>query len=37
MVAAGLHGIVYPSSKQGGKRRMALFIQNWSNSGSFLT
>ena len=35
-VAAGLHGILYPSSKQSGKHCMALFIQNWSNSGSFV-
>jgi hypothetical protein len=35
-LAAGLHGILYPSTKQVGKRCMALFIQNWSNSGSFV-
>jgi RES domain-containing protein len=35
-VAAGLHGILYPSSKQSGKRCMALFTQNWSNSRSFV-
>jgi hypothetical protein len=35
-LAAGLHGIVYPSTKQAGKRCMALFTQNWSNSGSFV-
>jgi hypothetical protein len=35
-LAAGLHGILYPSSKQAGKRCMALFTQNWSNSGSFV-
>jgi RES domain-containing protein len=35
-LAAGLHGILYPSSKQSGKRCMALFIQNWSNTGSFI-
>lgn len=35
-LAAGLHGILYPSSKQSGKRCMVLFIQNWSNTGSFI-
>jgi hypothetical protein len=35
-VAAGLHGILYPSSKQAGKRCMALFMQNWSNSESLV-
>jgi hypothetical protein len=35
-VAAGLHGILYPSAKQSGTRCMALFIQNWSNSRSFI-
>jgi RES domain len=35
-LAAGLHGIVYPSTKQAGKHCMALFTQNWRNSTSFV-
>jgi RES domain-containing protein len=35
-VAAGLHGIVYPSTKHAGKRCMALFTQNWPNGRSFV-
>jgi hypothetical protein len=35
-VAAGLHGILYPSAKQAGKRCLALFTQNWPNSRSFV-
>jgi RES domain-containing protein len=35
-LAAGLHRILYPSSKQAGKRCLALFTQNWANSGSFV-
>lgn len=33
-VAAGLHGIQYPSARQQGKRCLALFPQNWTDSGS---
>jgi RES domain-containing protein len=32
--AAGLHGILYPSVRQQGKRCLALFTQNWANSAS---
>jgi RES domain len=32
--AAGLHGILYPSVRQQGKGCLALFTQNWANSGS---
>lgn len=32
--AAGLHGILYPSVRQQGKSCLALFTQNWANSGS---
>jgi hypothetical protein len=35
-VAAGLHGILYPCAKQSDKRCMAAYVQNWSNSGSFV-
>jgi RES domain-containing protein len=35
-VAAGIHGILYPSTKQADKRCLALFTQNWSNSKSML-
>jgi hypothetical protein len=35
-VAAGLHGILYPSARQVEKRCIALFPQNWSDSGSFV-
>jgi RES domain-containing protein len=35
-LAAGIHGIVYPSTKQAGERCMALFTQNWRNSTSFV-
>ena len=35
-VAAGLHGIVYPSARHQGKSCLALFPQNWANSGSFV-
>ena len=33
-VAAGLHGILYPSARQQGKQCLALFPQNWADSGS---
>jgi RES domain len=32
--AAGLHGILYPSVRREGKSCLALFTQNWANSGS---
>lgn len=35
-VAAGLHGILYPSSRQSGRRCLALFPQNWGGSRSFV-
>ena len=35
-VAAGLHGITYPSARHAAKRCIALFPQNWSDSGSFV-
>ena len=35
-VAAGLHGIIYPSARQVAKRCLALFPQNWADSGSFV-
>lgn len=34
--AAGIHGIVYPSARNSGKRCLALFPQNWRGSGSFI-
>jgi RES domain-containing protein len=34
--AAGLHGILYPSARQLSKRCLALFPQNWADSGSFV-
>jgi RES domain-containing protein len=34
--AAGLHGILYPSTKSSDKRCLALFPQNWKSSTSFL-
>jgi RES domain-containing protein len=34
--AAGLHGILYPSARQKGKRCLALFPQNWRGSGAFI-
>jgi hypothetical protein len=34
--AAGLHGILYPSARQVAKRCLALFPQNWADSGSFV-
>lgn len=33
-VAAGLHGILYPSSRVAGAQCLALFPQNWSGSAS---
>lgn len=35
-VAAGLHGILYPSARQLGKRCLALFPQNWADSASWV-
>ncbi len=35
-VGAGLHGILYPSARQFGKCCLALFPQNWADSGSFV-
>lgn len=32
--AAGLHGILYPSTRLRGKRCLALFTQSWVDSGS---
>ncbi len=34
--AAGLHGILYPSARHAAKRCLALFPQNWTDSGSFV-
>lgn len=34
--AAGIHGILYPSSRHVAKRCLALFPQNWAGSGSFV-
>jgi len=34
--AAGVHAILYPSTRQVAKRCLALFPQNWSDSGSFV-
>jgi RES domain-containing protein len=34
--AAGMHGIVYPSSRKAEGRCLALFTQNWTESGSFI-
>jgi RES domain-containing protein len=34
--AAGIHGILYPSARHVAKRCIALFPQNWAESGSFL-
>jgi hypothetical protein len=34
--AAGLHGILYRSARQVAKRFLALFPQNWADSGSFV-
>ena len=35
-VAAGVHGILFPSAKDGSKRCLALFPQNWRVSDSFV-
>lgn len=35
-VAAGLHGIRYPSARQHGKVCLALFPQNWADGGSIV-
>jgi RES domain-containing protein len=35
-VAAGVHGILFPSSKNSSKRCVALFPQNWTDSESFV-
>jgi RES domain-containing protein len=34
--AAGIHGILYPSARHVAKRCIALFPQNWAESGSFV-
>lgn len=34
--AAGVHGILYPSVRASGKRCLALFPQNWTESASFV-
>jgi RES domain-containing protein len=34
--AAGMHGILYPSTKNSGKRCLALFPQNWRGSTSYI-
>jgi hypothetical protein len=34
--AAGVHAILYPSTRSGGKRCLAMFLQNWSGSSSFV-
>lgn len=34
--AAGIHGILYPSSRKVEGRCLALFTQNWTESGSFI-
>jgi len=34
--AAGLHGILYPSARQSGKRCLALFPRNWADSSSVI-
>jgi RES domain-containing protein len=34
--AAGVHGILYPSVRNGGMRCLALYPQNWRGSGSFI-
>jgi len=35
-VAAGMHGILYPSVRHSGMRCLALYPQNWRDSGSFV-
>lgn len=35
-VAAGMHGILYPSARNSGKRCLALFPQNWRGGRSFV-
>ena len=34
--AAGIHGILYPSSRHVAKRCIALFPQNWPETNSFI-
>jgi RES domain-containing protein len=34
--AAGVHGILYPSTKDSAHQCLALFPQNWADSGSFV-
>jgi RES domain-containing protein len=34
--AAGIHGVLYPSTKHSSKRCLALFPQNWKGSASFV-
>jgi hypothetical protein len=36
VAAAGVHGIAYPSSRTNKGRCLALFAQNWRDSGSFI-
>lgn len=35
-VAAGIHGVLYPSARNSGKHCLALFPQKWLGSGSFV-
>ena len=35
-VAAGVHGILYPSVRNAGRRCLALYPQNWSDTASFI-
>ena len=36
VAAAGIHGILYPSARHAGMRCLALYPQNWRDSGSFV-
>jgi len=36
VAAAGIHGILFPSSKDPTKSCLALFVQNWHGSQSFI-
>ena len=36
VAAAGIHGILYPSARHAGMRCVALYPQNWRDSGSFV-
>ena len=35
VVAAGIHGILYPSARHAGTRCLALYPQNWRDSGGY--